>query len=220
MVILLAWLGNADLRAFEGQDSAEQGPILSAIKAHAFDAVHLLSDHPTSKARPFIKWLEQNSGITVTLHSIKLTSPTSHEEIHRAAVQVIQAVHRSNPGAELTFHLSPGTPAMAAIWLLLAKTRYPARLIESSREHGVKNVDIPFELSAEFTPTADKNADDVLTRLMQGLPPESPAFTAIVHRCVAMKRTVAMAHRLALRDVRRLIGHGHGVRARARVRRR
>jgi transcriptional regulator with PAS, ATPase and Fis domain len=101
----------------------------------------------------------------------------------------------------LTFHLSPGTPAMAAIWLLLAKTRYSARLIESSREQGVKEVSIPFDLSAEFASTADKNADDTLTRLMQGLPPESPAFTAIVHRCPAMKRTVAMAHRLALREV-------------------
>ena len=51
----------------------------------------------------------------------------------------------------------------------------------------------------------DKHADDALTRLMQGMPPETPAFTAIIHRCAAMKRTVAMAHRLALRDVPVLI---------------
>ena len=94
---------------------------------------------------------------------------------------------------------------MAAIWLLLAKTRYPARLIESSREHGVKEVSIPFELSAEFAPVASKQADEALARLMMGMSPESPAFTAIVHRCAAMKRTVAMAHRLAVRDVPVLI---------------
>jgi transcriptional regulator with PAS, ATPase and Fis domain len=40
---------------------------------------------------------------------------------------------------------------------------------------------------------------------MQGMPPEAPAFTAIVHRCAAMNRTVAMAHRLALREVPVLI---------------
>jgi transcriptional regulator with PAS, ATPase and Fis domain len=89
--------------------------------------------------------------------------------------------------------------------LLLAKTRFPAKLIESSREAGVKDVDVPFELAMEFNPAADKAADDALTRLMQGLPPESPAFTAIIHRCAAMKRVVAMAHRLALRDVPVLI---------------
>lgn len=204
-MILLAWLGNTDLRAAEAQDSAERGPILSAVKAQAFDAVHLLSDHSAPKARNYVKWLERHAGVMVTTHSISLTSPTSHEEIYRAAVQVIQAVRRSNSDADLTFHLSPGTPAMAAIWLLLAKTRYPARLIESSREQGVKEVTVPFELSAEFAPETDKNADEALTRLMLGSPPESPAFTAIIHRCSAMKRTVAMAHRLAMRDVPVLI---------------
>tara|TARA_R110001599_G_scaffold127379_8_gene300766 strand:- start:36348 stop:37652 length:1305 start_codon:yes stop_codon:yes gene_type:complete len=141
----------------------------------------------------------------VKVHNAKLSSPTSFEEIFHAAVRVIDVVKRASPTDDLTFHLSPGTPAMAAIWLLLAKTRYPAKLIESSREHGVKEVNIPFELSAEFAPVADKQADEALTRLMMGVPPESPHFSAIVHRCTAMKRTVAMAHRLAVRDVPVLI---------------
>lgn len=205
MEVLLAWLGNTDLRASEAQDSAEQGPILGAVKALPFEAVHLLSDHQASKARAYAKWLEAQSGVAVTVHPVKLTSPTSHEEIYRAASQSVHSVRESLPGADLTFHLSPGTPAMASIWLLLAKTRYPARLIESSREQGVKEVSLPFELSAEFVPAVAKKADEALTRLMQGLPPESPAFTAIVHRCGAMKRTVAMAHRLALREVPVLI---------------
>ncbi|WP_186258575.1 sigma-54 interaction domain-containing protein [Burkholderia gladioli] len=205
MAILLAWLGNTDLRAYEAQHGTEQGPILSALKALPFDALCLLSDHPAVKGRAYAKWLEQQCGLAVSLHSAKLSSPTSYEEIYRAANEAIHIVLRDAPGADLTFHLSPGTPAMAAIWLLLAKTRYPARLIESSREQGVKEISIPFELSAEFTPSADKNADEALTRLMQGLPPESPAFTAIVHRCAVMRRTVAMAHRLALRDVPVLI---------------
>lgn len=205
MSILLAWLGNADLRASESADSSEQGPILSAIKAFAFESVHLLSDHGTQKTRAYAKWLGQQGGLPVTPHQVKLTSPTSFEEIFHAAVGVIEAIKRASQSSPLTFHLSPGTPAMAAIWLLLAKTRYPATLIESSREQGAKEVSIPFELSAEFSPVVDKDADEALTRLMQGMPPESPAFTAIVHRCAAMKRIVAMAHRLALRDVPVLI---------------
>jgi len=204
MSILLAWLGNTDLRASETQDLVEHGPILGAAKAMPFDSVHLLSDHPTSKSSAYVKWLEGETNTSVTLHPAKLTSPTSHEEIYRAATQVIQSVRSAHPEADLTFHLSPGTPAMAAIWLLLAKTHFPARLIESSREQGVQEVNIPFELSAEFVPVA-KEADEALARLMQGLPPETPAFTAIVHRCATMKRTVAMAHRLALRDVPVLI---------------
>lgn len=205
MKILLAWLGNADLRASEAQDVNEQGPILGALKSQAFERLHLLSDHGRQKTHAYAKWVEGESSVAVVAHPAKLTSPTSYQEIYRVAVDVIGEVKQASPSVDLTFHLSPGTPAMAAIWLLLAKTRYPARLIESSREHGVKEVSIPFELSAEFSPIADKQADEALTRLMLGVPPESPAFTAIVHRCAAMKRTVAMAHRLAIRDVPVLI---------------
>jgi len=205
MTILLAWLGNTDLRTSESTASDERGPILGAIKALTFEAVHLLSDHSTLKTRAYAQWLGQQTDAPVTPHQITLTSPTSFEEIFRAASGVVDEIKHASPSASLMFHLSPGTPAMAAIWLLLAKTRYPATLIESSREQGVKEVRIPFELSAEFSPAIDKQADAALTRLMQGVPPESPEFSAIIHRCPAMKRTVAMAHRLALRDVPLLI---------------
>lgn len=205
MSILIAWLGNADLRASESSDPKEQGPILSAIKALSFEALHLLSDHTPQRTRDYTKWLADQSAISVTSHQIRLTSPTDFAEIFEAASTVTDEIARTSPTIALTYHLSPGTPAMAAIWMLLAKTRYPAKLIESSREMGVREVDIPFELSAEFVPTADKHADEILTRLMQGMPPEAPAFTAILHRCGAMKRAVALAHRLALRDVPVLI---------------
>jgi len=205
MALLLAWLGNTDLRASEATDPTELGPILGAAKAMRFDEIHLLSDHPAAKSRAYAKWLEKHSGVAIELHPAKLDSPTNHEEIYRAACRAIDGIRGVSPNANLTYHLSPGTPAMAAIWLLLAKTRYPGRLIESSRERGVSVVRVPFELSAEFVPNVDPNADAVLTRLMQGLPPDAPAFSAIVHRCSAMKRTVAMAYRLASRDVPVLI---------------
>ena len=204
MRILLAWLGITDLRTSESAEEKEAGPILGAMQALASESVHLLSDHPAQQTRRYTQWLEQQTGAQVTAHQVKLSSPTNHEEIYRAAVQVLQTVRDQVPQAQLTYHLSPGTPAMAAIWLLLAKSRYPARLIESSREQGVQEVTVPFELSAEFAPH-DKNVDEALARLMQGLPPEAPAFSAIIHRCTAMKRAVAMAHRLALRDLPVLI---------------
>lgn len=205
MSIIFAWLGNADLRAVEDASPTERGPILSALTAFTFDGLFLLSNQSPQATRAYVAWLRDYTSVPITAHHVALTTPTAYEEIFRAAVGLIEEVRRTAPACEFTFHLSPGTPAMAAIWLLLAKTRFPARLIESSREQGVKEVSIPFELSAEFLPAADKHADEALTRLMMGVPPESPAFSAIVHRCAAMKRTVAMAHRLAVRDVPVLI---------------
>ncbi|MBU5637501.1 sigma 54-interacting transcriptional regulator [Geomonas sp. Red69] len=203
--ILLAWLGNTDLRACETLASDGLGPILGSLQALPFSAVHLLSDHGRQKTTSYSDWVNQRTGLPVVAHLVNLTSPTSFEEIYRAASDILEELKVVSPSTPLTFHLSPGTPAMAAIWILLAKTRFPARLIESSREQGVKEVNIPFELSAEFSPIVDKAADEALAQLMQGLPPEAPGFTTIIHRCTAMKRVVAMAHRLSLRDVPILI---------------
>jgi DNA-binding NtrC family response regulator len=94
---------------------------------------------------------------------------------------------------------------MAAVWVLLAKAKYGASLIESSREHGVRPVVVPFDLAAEFLPVASKQADEALAHLVQGLPSAAPEFASIIHRCNAMKRVVAMAQRLAQRDLPVLI---------------
>lgn len=205
MKILLAWLGATDQRAINSEKEDERSPIYEAMNVLAYDEVQLISDYSKAKTDAYIEWVKQKSPTTISAHYVSLTSPTNHEEIYRAAIQVIQSVIDRFPAAELTYHLSPGTPAMASIWLLLAKTYFPAQLIESSKQHGVKVVHFPFELSAEFMPAASKLTSDALTRLMQGLPPESPAFNEVVHQCAVMKRTIAMAHRLALTEVPVLI---------------
>lgn len=206
MKILLAWIGNSDKKAVRPDKPSDNSPILEAIKVFSYDAVHLISTFPKFETDDYINWVkQQDTQINIYVHDVKLTSPTNHEEIYLTATRVIKAIQKESPEAGLTFHLSPGTPAMAAIWLLLAKTHFPARLIESSKEQGVKEVNFPFELSAEFMPVASVITVDSLSRLMQGLPPESPAFNDIVHQCSPMKRTIAMAHRLALANVPVLI---------------
>ncbi len=189
------------MKAVKPEKLSDKSPILEAMKVFAYDAVHLISTFPKSETDDYVEWANRDTETCIHIHAAHLTSPTNHEEIYRAATQVIKVVQKESPEAALTFHLSPGTPAMASIWLLLAKTGYPAKLIESSREQGVSEVNFPFELSAEFKPEASRSVGDSLARLMQGLPPESPAFSDIVHQCAAMKRTIAMAHRLALTNV-------------------
>ena len=81
------------------------------------------------------------------------------------------------------------------------KNHTPGPAYRSSQQQGVQVVDFPFELSADYLPSIVKSADDDLIRLTLGLPPETPEFDAIIHRCDAMKRLVAKARRLALHDV-------------------
>lgn len=205
MSTLFAWLGNTDLRAAEGDTSIDGGPILSGVTASSYERIDILSDHGRPKTKKYIDWLSEHFKGVIKVHHTQLTSPTNFAEIYREADKAVAAAKKEAPQESLTFHLSPGTPAMAAVWVLLAKAKYSAEMIEASREQGVKAVTSPFDLAADFSPAAARTADEELARLVQGLPPTSPAFTNIIHRCDAMKRTVAMAHRLALREVPVLI---------------
>jgi hypothetical protein len=58
---------------------------------------------------------------------------------------------------DVTFHLGLGTQSMVTVWVLLSKTKFRARLIECSLSYprkyeGIKEVVIPFDISAEFVP--------------------------------------------------------------------
>ncbi|MBU1102462.1 sigma 54-interacting transcriptional regulator, partial [Patescibacteria group bacterium] len=94
---------------------------------------------------------------------------------------------------------------MAAVWILLAKTRFPAELIESSREHGVRTASVPFDISVDFIPDLLRKQDQTLERLAAGLPVEAPEFDDIIHRSEVMQRVVIKARRIAPRSIPVLI---------------
>jgi DNA-binding NtrC family response regulator len=200
--ILLAWIGMTDLRVARGELGESLGPIGQAVKARPFSAIHLLSDHDKKSDAIYVKWLASQTIAPAKVHKAKLTSPTEFGEIYEAAVSVISKVQVESSGkSPLIYHLSPGTPAMAAVWILLAKTQYPAELIESSPEKGVRTVSLPFDIAAEYNPSITPLHDDEITRITLGLPPEAPEFDEIIHRCKAMKHVVAQARKLAAHEV-------------------
>lgn len=202
---LIAWIGNTDLRASHGELQAGNGPIAEAAKAREFDEIHLLSDHKTSEAKAFGKWLKDKVGIQAKIWTRKLKGPTRFSEIYEAATDVLGTLLEDSSDRKLTFHVSPGTPAMGAVWILLAKTTFPAELIESSREEGVLTISLPFEIAADYLPARDIEGVEEIIRLTQGLPPEVPEFGTIIHRCAAMKTVIAQARRIAVEDVPVLI---------------
>jgi transcriptional regulator with PAS, ATPase and Fis domain len=94
---------------------------------------------------------------------------------------------------------------MAAVWILLGKTRFPAELIESSKEHGVRTASVPFDISADFLPDLLREPDARLRQDSAASPPEAPEFADIIHRSRVMARLVQRARRVAVRDVPVLI---------------
>jgi transcriptional regulator with PAS, ATPase and Fis domain len=204
--ILVCWIGNTDLRASAGDESAGQGPIGQVVTARTYDQVLLLSDFPKGETSSYCSWLRERTNAQIESKLCKLSSPTHFGEIYEAAVrEVASVVKEFDEYPELTFHLSPGTPAMAAVWIILSKTRFPAELIESSQKHGVKTASVPFDISAEFIPDLLRKPDQELERLSQGLPAEAPEFSDIIHRSPEMKRVITKARRVAVRSIPVLI---------------
>lgn len=204
--VLYSWIGFTDLRASQKDPEAGLGPIAQAAKSLQFDRVILLSNFEKGISTKYIEWLASECGTAARLCNVKLSGPTQFGEIYQRASDVISKTLSTNSEKpELTFHLSPGTPAMAAVWIILAKTRFPATLIESSREHGVTVASVPFDISADFIPDLLLQRDRELQESASRITVESPEFSDIIARSPEMKRIITMARRIAPRSLPVLI---------------
>jgi len=204
--ILTCWIGLTDIKASTNINDVGLGPIGQAATSMVFDEIDLISDRSDAESRRYIAWLKNKSQSSIILHQKKLSSPTHFGEIYESAVSVIAEIIKQHiDEISLTFHLSPGTPAMAAVWIIISKTRFPATLIESSIKEGVKTVSVPFDISAEFIPDLLRKPDARLEQLSSCLPPEAPEFRHIIYRSPNMKRLVAKARYIAPRSVSVLI---------------
>ena len=204
--ILFSWIGFTDLKASRGEKNVDLGPIAQAVSERSFQDIVLISDVPDSDCTGYVTWLKTFTSAQIQTKKVSLSSPTHFGDIYEAAVGVIkETLSSQDSGVEFTYHLSPGTPAMAAVWIIIAKTRYPATLIESSIKGGVKVASVPFDLSAEFIPDLLRKPDEKLEKLTAGLLPEAPEFENIIHRSNTMKRVVAKARLIAPRSVPVLI---------------
>ena len=207
---LVAWIGKTDHEAAEDLSSANQGPIAGALLgAQRFDKVYLLTNYPHARSVVFCTWLEATTGYLsdqVELYDIDLPSPIDYAAIYSAVCSNLLTARLPRDEVQLTFHLSPGTPAMAAIWIILSKTRFPARLIQTSRERGIEPVDFEFDLASDFLPEFLERGSARIERLSASpVGTVAQEFAAIVHQSTVMREQIELARRVAVYDVPVLI---------------
>jgi DNA-binding NtrC family response regulator len=203
MKILFAWIGTADL---EAEKNGSDGPILGALRQRGFDEVWLLCSWPEKKVLDYLAWLGRSgTNVRINQRSVNLTQPNAFSEIYRHASNVIaEALETAPRPPHLTFHLSPGTPVMASVWLLLATSRFPAELIESSRG-SVNTVEKPFNLPAQILPDLLHDPDRRLRDSTIERPDSSSSFARIAGESEPMRRVIALAKKAAPRNVPLLI---------------
>jgi len=214
--ILFSWIGHADLRAASSLPENEQkealkglnlpmpmpdqpGPLKCLLDQEQFDEVHLLSNYAPAKNRQYLKWL----GGDPVLHQVKITNPTDYPEVFKVAdAELASVVSVPRPHRlDLCLHLSPGTPTMTAIWLLLGKSKYHPATFYQTHEGKAWVTSVPFDLVLEFVPQVLRDADARLQLLASQSPQDVEGFEGIVGDSRNLRVAVGLAKRAALRDV-------------------
>ncbi len=204
--ILVAWIGGLDID--EGlQDST--GPIHATLQSANFTQCHLLYNYAAKDKDTlgYVSWLKElaaQNGTSVNVQYAKLTSPQDFGEIYQVCEKLLTSIQRQNPKAKITLQITPGTPAMQAVWMLLGKTKFQVEFLQSSKEKGIETANIPFDISAELQ-TANQ-----LTHLAQAKVPTHAAFENIVTQNDVMLQLKQRASVLALHDVSVLINGDSG----------
>ncbi len=208
--ILVSWLGITDLKA-AGQVSLRpneeigDGPILGALNNLSFDELHLIHEQEKTKLDAYIAWLTDHIDIKVIPVKCSLRSPIDFGDIHQSMDSHLSQLTTNNSDLDVSIHLSPGTPSMTAVSILLGKTRYNTRFVQSTKDKGGEFVSIPFDISAEYIPQIIKKADRKLTQLATSEAPLSAAFDDIITQNSEMKRLIVKAEKIAVRNVPALI---------------
>lgn len=176
--LLISWIGQHDIDSIE---EPSLGPIRAALNAakgvnKPYDHIHLLYSYHGEQVSPFLDLLNDelqthlgHGFSNLTTAPVTLSSPNSYSEIYPAVEQHLEQLYKQFSDYKWTVHLSPGTPAMSSVWILLVKTQYPAECIESwldkaTHQNHVKTVNLPFNIDAEYTQQALTKADEKLTK--------------------------------------------------------
>ncbi len=213
--ILVAWVGGKDI--LNGLKD-KTGPILSTLQvqseAEPYQHAYLLYNYNEKHldAQKYIAWLKSKTKAEIQDTYVPLASPQDLGEIYLAADKLLSTIRTEYPKALVTLQITPGTPAMQAVWILLGKTKYPnVEFLQTSVEQGVHKANIPFAISAEFLPSSDvKSVTKQLNSFAQANVPTHAAFDDIITSNTHMKTLKQRANVLARHVVPVLINGDSG----------
>ena len=157
--VLLSWIGQADL--VSASSSKKSGPIKQTLDARSFERAILLynydGDDEVRQIKALEKQLSKRGTVGIECRHIELQSPIHFGDIFSQISVLLDEV------AELklapTILLSPGTPAMQAVWILANKSGPQYPMLVSSQEAGVQDAQVPFDIDATFKARIGKTKD-------------------------------------------------------------
>jgi transcriptional regulator with GAF, ATPase, and Fis domain len=174
------------------------GPLKTAFENERFAEAHLLTNYPPQVNCLYSAWL----GHEATIHEVKLKSPTDYTSVFQETDRVARGLWDQFRKSRLEpcILLSPGTPTMTTIWVLLGKSRYPSAFYQTFKGK-LQRTEIPYDLVDDFVPELLRHADLNLQHLAARSPGQVDGFNGIVGNSQAINLATGRAQRAALRDV-------------------
>ncbi len=148
------------------------GPLATLVGQHDFDDIHLLSNFSDFATQSTVHACK-----VVSLHTVNLRNPADHSQVYAVVKPLLEKLNKTS--REFSFHLSPGTPAMAAIWVLFGKSAYPATLYQTW-DGKVSVAEIPFDFTVDVIPELLKQQDHVWNHLLVNNTQDVLGFGGIV----------------------------------------
>jgi len=221
MDVLYSWVGHTDLKSFLLQTTDAEiqthiqallgnkndlssevapGPLETVVRQRSFGQIVLLwSYKDEALAKEYARFIGDNC----RENCVSLRSPIDYEEVYQAADGVL-VEQEDAPRIHRYFLLSSGTPTMAAIWLLLGKTKYPADFLQAY-QNKVIETNIPFDLRMDVIPKIIRENDQNLGEIPDKMLKDVSGFQAIIGDSPAIRRAVNMGRHAALHDVNVLL---------------
>jgi len=205
--ILCSWIGDNDLKSLRTNEP-HHGPIYGLLSSGYIDDVRhvclLGTRQKRTEKEAFTDFLQGRFDKEFSLFIHDFEDPTDFHSIYkavRATTSEIQTKEQTN--VTWSFYISPGTSHMAAVWLLLGKTIYNAKILQAyfdrdTGEQRVSEVDIPFSIDAEYIPRQIIEKQDLALLEKWTIIPE---FVEIKQDSSVMKRILSKAYQVAVHDV-------------------
>jgi DNA-binding NtrC family response regulator len=143
-------------------------------------------------------------GPEVEFLEAQVQDPTSFAQVQSVQEQALGTASAvEGEGTQMWIHLTSGTPAMAAVFVLLGATLYPARFLQSYRGT-VREESVNFDLLRDGIP---KVLESQSRALQDDAPIDEVAsgFDRIIAEAPVMQAMIRRASRVALYDVNSLI---------------
>lgn len=182
-------LFNQNDKIIHNYASLAQKHISDPIKLHELYNTKTSNDH-------YYEWLKSKTHkIDIQRKDFNLAGPNDTKGIYEAVMAVLEKIRGYDSECEIIFNISPGTPAMAAVWAVVSVSeKEEIKLVASSDYHLKKKpsfVEFPFKLAIEER----ERRVIVSKKLAKELSPDR--FSDFICNSSSMRKTIETARTLS-----------------------